>query len=194
MINSLMRLDNLTRHLIEHRRHAGDQDENMLSFHAPPSKTISRSRDFSSAYSNSTSTPLRVPRTSLILALRPTIPRRTSTAFAFSLGPSFPLSAARPAALSLIRDCDRADKPSQTLSWFPLSSASRICTNAARAIDCPSGPVTGGRSGPRVHPARSNDRNTTPTRVEDGCLNTVTSLDGNERRGSPGGENPADFE
>src|SRR5262249_10584628 len=67
-------------------------------------------------------------------------------------------------------------------------------TNAARAIDCPSGPTTGGRSGFRVHPARSNDGNTIPMRVEDGCLNTVISLDGNERRGSPGGENPADFE
>src|SRR5262249_32736374 len=168
-------------------RPAGGQDENKLSFQAPPSKTISRSRDFPSAYSNSTSTPLRVPRTALILALRPTIPRRTSTAFAFSLWLCFPLSAARSAAFSLIRNCDLADKPSQTLSWFPLSSAARISTNAARAIDCSSGPMTGGRSGPRVHPARSNHRNTIPTRVEDGCLNTVTSLEGNESRCSPGG-------
>src|SRR5262245_47090454 len=93
MINSLMRLDNLTRHLIEHRRHAGDQDENMLSSHAPLSKAISRSRDFPFAYSTSTSTPLRVPRTSLILGLRPTIPRRTLTAFALSLGLASPFSA-----------------------------------------------------------------------------------------------------
>src|SRR6516165_1043884 len=120
----------------------GGQDENRLSFHTPPSKTISRSRTLPLAYSKSTSTPLRVPRVPSILGLRPTIPRRASTAFAFSLRLFFRFSVVRSAAnVSLIRDCDRADKPSQTLSSFPLSSASRICSNAVFASDCPSDPM-----------------------------------------------------